>query len=275
MRLLALLYTILPTTMVNFLGKASMLKPLRDRLLRKGGKSRLISEKIVWQNQTILFRAPIRIAIKAKQKGIENQLLRIAISYLDKLKGGRPLIIDVGANYGFVSLILAARYPEGRVISFEPHPDIIDSLRESKEKNRFFNLDIKHAAVGSQNGFLDVSLFDQTSSSVLQSVEGNSGRLTRVPLVSLDAFLEENNLSPDLIKIDVDGYEIEVLKGLHRTIDLNHPVLIIETNGQWELANYLVSRGYRVCDTLDNLVQHDLPANIFAVHPSFIEKVNV
>jgi len=129
-------------------------------------------------------------------------------------RGGTAL--DVGANYGFLTRIAArATGVEGRVVAFEMDVDIAHILSRSLESNGLTQVDVVQGAVGS----------DPSS-------------------VRLDDYCDQLT-GVEFIKIDVDGPELEVLKGGHRLIQRDRPVIVVEMNrAEQQIYDLLSDLGY-------------------------------
>lgn len=124
---------------------------------------------------------------------------------------------DVGANVGFYSRkFLQAVGPGGTVIAFEPAPACVEHLQEIKSSNSA--LQVVHAALGNRNGVVQLSVAaDKTSPAnrVLDYGMGSSGSTIDVSMYRAeDAQRQFTLLSPSIIKIDVEGYEMECIEGL-------------------------------------------------------------
>jgi FkbM family methyltransferase len=127
--------------------------------------------------------------------------------------------LDVGANVGAYALLFAQWVtPTGRVLAFEPAPDTFDALR-------------RHAALNGVDGVLDarrVALSDGagTASFAADGISGanrlrgagEGGGGMAVETASLDELCAAENLSPRLVKVDVEGAELAVLRGARETI---------------------------------------------------------
>jgi FkbM family methyltransferase len=126
--------------------------------------------------------------------------------------------VDVGAHVGYHSL-LAARLvgASGRIFAIDPQPYNCAKILTNAELNRFANITVIAAAVDEAEGF--VSLENQSRQDkarlTLASPGVNDGALTFVvPKITLRWLLETYELRPvTLLKIDVEGFELEVLKG--------------------------------------------------------------
>ncbi len=126
------------------------------------------------------------------------------------------IIADVGAHQGFFS-ILTAKWvsPGGYIHAFECLPENINILRDNLKLNRIENVQAISCAVGAKQGFVDIS---SDSSGVTDTSHRNG---ISVPMVSLDEFYSDK-VKPHLIKVDVEGYELEVLKGAQNCLSSIH-----------------------------------------------------
>jgi len=159
--------------------------------------------------------------------------------------------LDIGSNVGSYSL-LSAGVCRARTIAFEPISTTFDILTSNIVLNKLDNLVTPvNAAVGASKGTLVFTSDADTTNHVLEdaSVAGNT---VKVPVVTIDESLE--NLSPSLIKIDVEGYETEALKGMTKTLDIpTLKAIIIELNGSGARYGYdedaihqlLLSKGFK------------------------------
>lgn len=130
-------------------------------------------------------------------------------------------VADVGANLGYYALLFAAAVgPAGRIACIEPEPDNLTELRRNLEGNRLRQAEIFPVAVGASSG--TVSLRAGINGAV---AEDGSGEI-QVPLRTLDELLAGRRV--DFIKIDVEGYEGQVLDGAVRLLETQRPTLFVE-----------------------------------------------
>jgi FkbM family methyltransferase len=142
---------------------------------------------------------------------------------------------DLGANQGFYS-ILASKCvgTEGQVYAFEPVPGEFRHLRQNVLLNRLKNTIREPLALGRQEGSTDmyVCLDGKGSYSSLQPPEENlkvRRELIRVPIIDLDSYVQHNNIRHiDFLKIDVEGGELDVLKGAVMVLKELRPVVMCE-----------------------------------------------
>ena len=257
------LYAVLPKSAVSAIGKNKALKNVRDRILRPNQIEVIIRENIIWGNGKFQFFAPIRMAVKAKNKGIESLLLRNSLKLIEDTKIEKPVVLDIGANYGFISLALQTNLNEHAIIhSFEPHPEIFKTFQKSISENGITNITLTNVAIGSEDCEIALNLYGQTSN-ILGSDKDIKGKAL-IKQINLDNYLLENNIQPNFIKIDVDGYEMNVLNGLKQTIAKFKPIMVIETNDDYEVLAFLKSCNYKLLDL--NLKEFEgMPNNVFCV----------
>lgn len=138
------------------------------------------------------------------------------------------LAIDAGANIGYTASILGRRVgPKGKVICFEPHPDVFDSLKENvevwKKDARCGAFVLHQAALGNANGRASLQtndwfLTNRGTAWVSNKVEATPDlRIVDVPIRNLDSLLSEDE-TIGVLKIDVQGSELSVLQGMTRLL---------------------------------------------------------
>lgn len=149
-----------------------------------------------------------------------------------------------------------------KIYSFEPHPEIANNFSQSVQKSQINNIIIENVAVGETDCNIELNLYGQTSNILDCGFEVLNK--TTIKQINLDNYLAEKNIIPNFIKIDVDGYEMQVLKGLKNTILKVKPIIVIETNDDIEVLNFLKSFNYKLLD-LDLKEFEGIPNNIFCV----------
>lgn len=127
-------------------------------------------------------------------------------------RGG--LLVDVGANYGYFSLLWAAQKSGNRVIAFEASPRNQEALRANVERNSFSELvELRNEAAGSEIGKLDFQLGPEDQTGWGGLVKGGlKGNEVSVPVVKLDEELRHVSFI-DVLKIDTEGADAWVLEG--------------------------------------------------------------
>jgi FkbM family methyltransferase len=149
--------------------------------------------------------------------------------------------IDIGANYGWFTLLMASSVgSSGLVWSFEPVPPFAEELRRNLALNSFNNIRLFESAVGASIGEVNINVFDglphgHASAATL----GRSDYVSHAVLVSpLDQLLEQaNGRLPALVKVDVEGFEMQVLTGSNRLLQLpDPPIWMLEVNYETSAA---------------------------------------
>lgn len=216
------------------------------------------------------FIAPIKEASKAQKQGVETTLLNNSIKLCNLHKTDRQdlTVLDIGANFGFLSLVWAQTIckENGRVVAFEPNRYVFESFAKSIVKNNLgTTIMLEHSAVGFENKMVKLFLNNTTSNVLMSEVAIDS---VSSPMVTIDTYMDTNNMNRcDLIKIDVDGIELDILKGSIKTIEAFKPIFIVETNNNLEIINFFKEKNYKVLDmALKVYVSGSvLPPNIFCV----------
>ncbi len=152
-------------------------------------------------------------------------------NFLSYLQSG-DTVIDVGANAGEMTLRMAKVVGvQGAVYSVEPQTDNFERLSRNVALNNYPNIRIFQVAFGAARGYVSLAPRNQRNMGT-QSVVAHSDIAQdsiSIPMTTLDDFVETHQIQAvDGIKIDVEGYECEVLKGALRTIRCFHPVLLLE-----------------------------------------------
>jgi FkbM family methyltransferase len=144
------------------------------------------------------------------------------------------VVFDLGANYGTHSLLFLVHGI--KTISFEPIPALKRDFDYLCKLNNVQG-QMENMAVGDKTGTATLTIpVNETWNSVLSESENNvladinKFEKIQVPVTTVDKFVAETNLHPDLIKIDTEGYEINVLKGAQHTLKEIRPLIIFETN---------------------------------------------
>lgn len=144
------------------------------------------------------------------------------------------VVVDIGANIGYYSVIAAAHIGEkGRLYSFEPEPVSRSFLEKNVRENGFKNVQVSELAVSDREGTakLHISEKNKGNHSImpLRTRAKQFSHFTEVPTVRLDSFLKNNGIgSVDLIKIDVEGAEWLVLQGMPAALRQPAVTLFVE-----------------------------------------------
>jgi FkbM family methyltransferase len=136
------------------------------------------------------------------------------------------IVLDIGANVGHHSLALAALV--ARVHAFEPYPPRLDSLRANIARNPQLPISIHPIALGDRDG---AAPFRHTVDGHWAGVQYDPEGSLRFPMLHGDTYLNKQRIEHvHLIKLDVDGNELEILRGLRNTLNRDRPIIMVEAN---------------------------------------------
>jgi FkbM family methyltransferase len=131
-------------------------------------------------------------------------------------------LVDIGANSGLYCLT-AANYNKIEVFAFEPQNECIKDLNETKKLNKWSNLTVENYALS--DNISEIKLYRSGSTTGTTALANNMDYITS-KTISLDSYFPAKII--DFIKIDVEGFELEVLKGTLNIIKAYHPIIFIE-----------------------------------------------
>lgn len=131
---------------------------------------------------------------------------------LSSLRIPEGVLVDVGANLGAVSLLLARRYPARDVYAFEPNPSALTSLVSNVRLNGLSNVRPQAMAVAAESG--SVQFHVDPKSRMTGSIASGTSSSVNVPCTTLDAFTRQHSIDRvALLKVDVEGFEQLVFQG--------------------------------------------------------------
>jgi FkbM family methyltransferase len=163
---------------------------------------------------------------------------------------GRGDFVDVGAHIGLYALTAALGGAE-TVLAFEPNPSARTQLEENVRLNHAANVTVRDAAIGAAPGraLLHVPATPDPSFSSLAGGRFAEGDPVEVEVTTVDREVDELDLRPTVVKIDVEGGELDAVAGMGSTLRTHRPVLLVEVSEETarELARRLGGySGFRV-----------------------------
>lgn len=249
----------------EFKGKSRLLK-----MLRRGMRPYSAKMKAGFQMELDCFEyAQLYLAQFGETEPETMALLQSILSSGDTF-------VDVGAHVGFVSLIARKLVgPSGKVIAVEPQPYNCERILKNWEINGFTNLKLCIAAAGESDGKIELpqqSARDKSRLSLALPMPNALPLRFEVPLLSLHTLLSENRIdNVAVLKIDVEGYELNVLKGLGEKISCIQNIVfesLESIEARKEICEWLELRGFKV-QTIDGREwrgcdKNILESNLFA-----------
>lgn len=167
------------------------------------------------------------------EEWIEMEFIR------DHIVKNGDIAFECGGHHGLSTMLLSSWVGDtGKVVTFEPTPSNLPIIRKNLELNKIRNVQVEGKAVGSTNGTVVIS---KSSCAAVQSSRVGT---VSVDMVPLDDYI---GLKPTFLKIDVEGFEVEVLRGARRILD-TRPKLAIEIH-----TNVLSRYSTSIAELLDHV----------------------
>jgi FkbM family methyltransferase len=168
------------------------------------------------------------------------------------------VFFDIGSNTGVFALDFARSIPDLTVFAFEPQPSLAKHIRRSIDANQFERVKLLELLLGNEEG--EASLF-LTRHAIHASTIPRARRYRelRLPLRTLDGLIAAGEIvPPDVIKIDVEGSELNVFEGAEDVLSAHQPSIVFEAD---ENMN---RRGYTAAD-LFGLLTKATPYTFFLI----------
>ena len=204
----------------------------------------------------------LRDLLKSSNSFDKNNLLENFYQTLI-YKGYKPVCVyDIGANKGTWTEETMKFFPNSQFVLFEPQLNLCNEIKEKFIKNK--NINIFQLGVGNHDGELTFTMHERDDSCSFNISEEDALRYGYkqiiTPIVRLDSFIIKNNLiPPDILKIDAEGFDIEVLEGAEQIIKEHVQIILIEVaimqnkyrNDVNTVLNYMDAIGFKLFDITD------------------------
>ncbi|MGC4022145.1 MAG: FkbM family methyltransferase [Cyclobacteriaceae bacterium] len=184
-------------------------------------------------------------------------------------------VLDIGANIGYTSLVMSTLVGNGAVVGFEPDPFSYQQLLQNYKKNPEIKVKCLNVGLGekSSSAFLEERLV--TCRGANRIAVGDTKGI-EIKLETLDTIFTELNFKTlELIKIDVEGYELKILKGGKSILSQFKPTLFIEVDesnlrdqgdSAYGLISFLSEIGYNTFVQVDTETSISLATNFEDCH---------
>ncbi len=158
--------------------------------------------------------------------------------------------LDIGANVGWYSILVAKAAPEASVYAFEPVPSTYQLLMENILLNNIGNIHPHNFALGAEEQQLEFFFHPENSdsASLVNILERPDAQKLVVSVRKLDDVAASKDLKVDFLKCDVEGAELMVLRGALQTIERDRPIIFLEMLRKWSSKF-----GYHPNDIIDLL----------------------
>jgi FkbM family methyltransferase len=232
------------------------------------GVSRRATARTFWGDdmQVVL---PERVSIFIHRYGyFETGLTKIFLEYV---KPGMT-VFDIGAHFGYFTLLASTLVGDaGQVHAFDPTPSTFELLRANSAQKK--NVHPQNLAVYSTdttisfNDYgLTLSAFNSLHGAKLDDAASLKAKKYDVKAVALDHYVQSSGVKPDFIKVDAEGAELDILRGMERTLLDVRPMLTMEMgdlgsagpSASRAVVDFLLARGYRAMEHRDGrIVPHE------------------
>ena len=204
--------------------------PARSRVRFLASKARAILRLVTGRTATVAI-GPIRVrvtglsdlgTVQASLADVHDEL--VGPGHLATRR--RPVVVDVGANMGQFTTAVKAFWPEATILAFEPDPDVHAVLADNAR--RLGGVTTRAVALGTETARLPLHRHHLSAMSTLRPglVETYAaGHTVEVLVVRLDD-ATEHLTTVDLLKVDVEGFEVEVLRGAPRLLQRTRFLLV-------------------------------------------------
>lgn len=220
------------------------------KMLELVARGRKVRRHISINRQKIpLYVSPDSQLKYLKKSGSWDQdLIRLAVKYI---KPGDD-VWDIGSNVGVFAFAAAAMSKTGNIVAFEPDTFLVEVIKASRRLNGLSNVQVIPAAIAEKDGFAEFQIAQRgRASNSLTSAGGRSqmGGVRDsflVPTLSGNSVKNYLGSSPQFIKIDVEGAELMVIKGLVDVLKTARPFVYVELGAETkaDVTTLLSDLGY-------------------------------
>jgi FkbM family methyltransferase len=259
--------------------------PQTLRLLFKMARGKLRRKLALIPDHTVVEEMPEGVRFEHKRLSIldeEDFRAMLTKSYdialcdcLRRTLAPRDIVLDVGSNVGYIAAVAASCVgTSGEIHGFEPLAECFERLEALSRLNPQFHFIFNNAAAGAERGSLTIAYNpegDIRNATLVPGKQGEQRPQTRqVPVLRLDQYIADRIEEPSrikLIKIDVEGFEFAVLRGLENFFVNRRPRVVCEIK-PWEIEHlgyamkdfeaYMSRFAYRAYD----MVHEDRPVDL-------------
>jgi len=215
-----------------------LLRVLRTLIVRAYSQLKLLRYRLRFKNRfvtkTILGN---KMALNMDDKGMSTNLIihelweKSAVQMVEGIAQRGNVVVDIGSNIGYYALLEARLVGEnGKVFAIEPVDENLRTLKKNIVLNDFPNIEVFQLAIGDENKHDNIYVSDfRNQSSMIHREDLTVNKKTKkqaIEVMTLDRFLEDKP-TPDLIRMDVEGYEYEIIMGMTEFFKSSKPLKIL------------------------------------------------
>ncbi len=227
---------------VNYVKKYQLISKIWDSsIIGKGTLSRFLSKQLIPKAKGELISKTIYgfdlLINPAIDNGVENSLYYFGtyekgtLDFIKKNLSEGDVFFDIGANIGLMSIFSSYCVGKtGKVYAFEANPETAKLLQYNIELNKINNITIIDKAVGNATGKIKIYnnwAVNRGGATLIKPKQETDS--FEVDLIKIDSITEYDSMKIGMIKIDVEGFEMDVLRGLEKILQKSKaPKLIVE-----------------------------------------------
>jgi FkbM family methyltransferase len=190
---------------------------------------------------------------------------------LEKFIREGDLVIEAGSNTGSETLLVSRLVGrKGKVLAFEPVPHVFDKLKKNIELNNISNVELFDIALGNDNSEIPFNINSKSHPNqgmgTKLKLNFKDGKTILVNQNTVDSIWKQRNSQEKVsfIKMDIQGGELDMLKGARNVLEKFKPFIFLEANNRWSdlksINEFLVSFNYTIYsiqDNIDRLIEID------------------
>jgi FkbM family methyltransferase len=198
----------------------------------------------------------------SRDKLFEKNILEESLKFIEE----DSIVLDIGANFGQMSLFYSKKVNSCIVYAFEAQKEVFNLLKKTVEANNLSNINLFYNAVYNKDGvdmfFDDLDFNNQVSYSNIGVSEINKNNKVGVKSITIDTALKNVSKKVSFIKVDIQGADLFALEGAINIINNNRPVILFEFEEQFQekfntkfndYVNFVKKINYRFEKTIDNI----------------------
>jgi FkbM family methyltransferase len=183
--------------------------------------------------------------------------MRTELDFFLKAMVGRKALLDIGSLHGIFSMVFTQGRPSTTALAIEPSPIALQFLRRNLALNPDLDIRILDLAAGDIDGYMQMAYEWQHLMPRPSGPTRPDENVTTIRSRRIDDVVIDLRFRPDLVKIDVEGFETRVLRGMTNLLERLGPDLLIELHGKFlgdlgssvqEVFDILVRCGYSLWD---------------------------
>jgi FkbM family methyltransferase len=157
-----------------------------------------------------------------------TNILEEYMPFKEFIPSPEAVCIDIGANIGSTSLAWTKTLRTGRIYAIEPHPETYKTLVRNIQLNGAIGRILPYQfAMGSEDGEISLFISDEGSMAMRPGSYKWHGREISIPSRNADSFIEEEGIKYiDILKMDIEGYELEALRGAREVLKITKRIVL-------------------------------------------------